>query len=327
MSIALPCTVFERCASRYVHYMRALGRRFNHEAWVLDSLCAFLSSRQASDLDQALFEAWCGTHRHLNANVRRSFQRIVRKLCLYRQRTEPECFVPDALRFPRRHPYRAPVIFGPAEVTRLLQAVSRLPHNPQLPLRRAVLHLAVVLLYTAGLRRGELVHLTLGDVDLRAGTLMIRGSKFHKSRLVPLSPDAQCELRAYLRQRLAPPWDASPASALLGHQHGSPTFRGYTGAALDRCIQELFTAAEIRDTHGRRPRVHDFRHSFAVQALLRWYRAEADVQSCLPKLAMYMGHVSIVSTAYYLQWIPEIATAASARFERQFGHLIEGETP
>jgi integrase/recombinase XerD len=59
MSIALPCTVFERCASRYVYHMRALGRRFNHEAWVLDSLCAFLSSRQASDLDQALFEAWC----------------------------------------------------------------------------------------------------------------------------------------------------------------------------------------------------------------------------------------------------------------------------
>ncbi len=59
-------------------------------------------------------------------------------------------------------------------------------------------------------------------------------------------------------------------------------------------------------------------------ALLRWYRQGADVQSNLPKLAMYMGHVSIVSTAYYLKWIPDIAAAASDRFEAHFGHLISG---
>jgi hypothetical protein len=64
-----------------------------------------------------------------------------------------------------------------------------------------------------------------------------------------------------------------------------------------------------------------------VQALLRWYREGSDVQSCLPKLAMYMGHVSIVSTAYYLHWIPEIADTASRLFERQYGHLITGEAP
>jgi hypothetical protein len=61
-----------------------------------------------------------------------------------------------------------------------------------------------------------------------------------------------------------------------------------------------------------------------VQALLRWYRQGADVQSNLPKLAMYMGHVSIVSTAYYLKWMPDIAAAASECFETRFGHLICG---
>ena len=55
-----------------------------------------------------------------------------------------------------------------------------------------------------------------------------------------------------------------------------------------------FTAA------GRLPRVHDFRHTFAVHALLRWYREGEDVQAKLPLLSTYMGHVSIVSTAYYL---------------------------
>jgi len=67
------------------------------------------------------------------------------------------------------------------------------------------------------------------------------------------------------------------------------------------------------------------RHSFAVQALLRWYRDGADVQVQLPKLSMYMGHVSIMSTALYLHWIPDVATAASHRFEAQWGKLTMGE--
>jgi integrase len=86
----------------------------------------------------------------------------------------------------------------------------------------------------------------------------------------------------------------------------------------------LIRSADVQSPDGRRPRVHDFRHSFAVEALLRWYRQGADVQSNLPKLALYMGHVSIVSTAYYLKWMPEVAAAASDRFEARFGHLISG---
>lgn len=58
---------------------------------------------------------------------------------------------------------------------------------------------------------------------------------------------------------------------------------------------------------------------------MRWYRQGADVQSNLPKLAMYMGHVSIESTAYYLRWMPELAQAASDRFEAAFGGLLSDE--
>ena len=64
-------------------------------------------------------------------------------------------------------------------------------------------------------------------------------------------------------------------------------------------------------------------HSFAVQALIRWYRSGANVQSNLPKLAMYMGHVSIVSTAHYLHFVPSLRALASNRFEEAFGDLIE----
>jgi integrase len=126
----------------------------------------------------------------------------VRKFCLYRRRSEPRCFVPDPLGFARLQPYRDPVIVEPEQVARMLAAADRLAPTSGSPLLPAVMRIAVVLLYTAGLRRGELLRLTLGDVDPRSGVLRIRESKFHKSRLVPLSPDARSELRRYLRKRL-----------------------------------------------------------------------------------------------------------------------------
>jgi integrase/recombinase XerD len=206
-----------------------------------------------------------------------------------------------------------------------LQAADELRVHGAVPLRPVMMRLAVVLLYTAGLRRGELVRLRLGDIDLTRGTIMIRDTKFYKSRLVPLSTDAHRELRAYLEQRLAAPWNVCAEAPLIGgHQH-SHVIHEYCGYAIDRGLRTLCIAAGVRDTDGRLPRVHDLRHSFAVQALLRWYRSGADVQSRLPGLAMYMGHVSIASTAYYLHWLPEVASTASHQFEQRYGHLISGD--
>jgi integrase len=66
------------------------------------------------------------------------------------------------------------------------------------------------------------------------------------------------------------------------------------------------------------------RHSFAVAALLRWYENDEDVQVQLPRLAMYMGHVSIASTVYYLRMMPEVLQRASERFARSCPRILEG---
>jgi integrase/recombinase XerD len=317
---------FRIIVERYIDHWRTLGRSYNHEAWLLGRLCKFMEASNVEDLDQRCFEAWCVSREHLTPTVRRRAQLMVRKLCLYRQRTEPDCFVPNSIYFTRKAPYHAPVIISPDQIVRLLDTIARLPAHPVFPLRKAVMRLAIVLLYTTGLRRRELVRLTLADVNLDQGILAIRESKFNKTRFVPLSHDAQSEIRAYLRLRLAPGPDHSPDSALLGHYTLSGAFTGYRGGALGRLLTTMLSAAQISDSQGRRPRVHDLRHSFAVQALLRWYRDGADVQAKLPKLAMFMGHVSIESTAHYLHWIPDVATAADRRFEAQWGKLIQGES-
>ena len=144
-------------------------------------------------------------------------------------------------------------------------------------------------LYTSGLRRGEVIRLALQDVEPQAGVLRICESKFHKSRLIPLSsgglkrasPLSESAYDTILRQ--------SPIVSSLLCNFAKGKLRSYTGTGLSQGIHALFDAAGVRDNNGRRPRTHDLRHSFALQALMRWYREGVDVQSRLPHLALYMS--------------------------------------
>lgn len=303
----------------YLSLKEALGRHYAVERDVLEHLDRFLASRVA-DITPGTFTSWCLTQQHLASGVRRNRMRIVRNLCLYRRRDEPGCFVPDQALFPPLHQRIRPHIFTEGEIARLLGAAERLAPSPSSPLRREGFRLAIVLLYTTGLRRGELLRLTLGDYDLREHTLLIRESKFHKSRLVPLSPDGAREIDVYLEARRTLGLPLSTEAPLLWNRSrgGQP----YSGGGFGQGIRTLLRITATRSKAGRLPRVHDFRHTFAVHALLRWYRAGADVQAKLPLLASYMGHVSIASTQHYLQLIEPIAAAASERFRQQCGTLV-----
>ena len=125
----------------------------------------------------------------------------VRSFCLYRRRTEPQCFVPDASFFPPYHQRLKPYIFSATEVGKLLSAAARLKRNPASPLRPELTRLAIVLLFTTGMRRGELLKLTLGDYDRQEATLHIRETKFYKSRLLPINGDIADEIERYPSRR------------------------------------------------------------------------------------------------------------------------------
>jgi integrase len=314
-------TSLSKAIAAFLAHQRTLGRSYEAVEYILEALRRFIVTEKATDLSASLYARWCEKQRHLSSNTLRGRQYVVRKFCLYRQRNEPRCFVPGPV-FARARPYVEPVLITDRHIARMLKVIATLRKAPNSPLRSAVMRLALVLLYTAGLRRGELVRLRLADVDERTGVLRVSESKFHRSRLVPLSRDAHRELRHYLRQRLLEPYDQRPTAPLLCNTH-SGSCHGYTGAGLGQALNGIFVRADVHDDEGRKPRVHDARHSFALQALARCYRRGDDVQTQLPRLALYMGHVSIVSTAYYLRFIPEIARLASERFGRRFSHIIE----
>jgi integrase len=309
--------------TRYLELKVALGRNYITERWILLSLDRFLTESQAEDLTIELFTRWCQRQNHLTSGVLRNRMRIVRNFCLYRQRTQFNCFVPDINLFPTSHQPIQPYIFTDAEIGRLLQAAQTIKALPRSPLRPEVFRLAVVLLYTTGLRRGELVRLTIADYDPREQTLQVRASKFHKSRILPLAADVAGEINCYFEARRRLHLPMSPDRPLVWNGYG----HGYTGSGIWQGIRVLLRIADIRTSDGRLPRVHDMRHAFAANALLRWYRKGVDVQAKLPLLATYMGHVSIASTEYYLYFSEPLATASSTRFEACCGELVTPIVP
>jgi integrase/recombinase XerD len=313
------CSVLAPSIAEYVSFKRALGRSYVNEERVLRYLDSFLAETK-SDLTSETFARWILAQEHLSSSARCSWLRIVHQFCVYRRRNNPACFVPDPSQFPLPHQPIQPHIFTEAEIIRLLNATDTLMQRRRSPLCCETYRLGIVLLYTTGLRRGELIRLTVGDYDPGEHTLLIRESKFYKSRLLPISADCFQEIDTYLQKRRDYRLPVSAEIPLLWNRYKGGN--GYTGEGFAQRLHSLFQIAGIRKLDGRLPRVHDFRHSFCVNALLRWYSSGVDVQAKIPYLAAYMGHVSIASTQYYLRFISDLAEAVGDRFAQHCGNLI-----
>jgi integrase/recombinase XerD len=311
---------FDAALLAYLSNRRALGRASRLDEYVLRRLRTHLARAGASDLDAPVFARWRRQLRHCAHNTQVDWAMMIYRFCRYRRRREPRSFLPQRWTFGRHRSYPLPTPIEAEQVHRLLAFASRRPATRDRLLPHAAQRLAVVLMYTAGLRRGEAARLRVDDIDSEAGVLRITASKFHKSRWVPLSPSAAQELRAYLRIRAVFVPRAAGNTMLLCPYRT----RGYTPEGLSSGVRKLMLCSGIWATVARVPRIHDFRHAFAVAALRRWYEEGRDVQSELPKLSLYMGHVSIASTSYYLRFMPAVVTLASERFAGSCAGLIEG---
>ena len=165
------------------------------------------------------------------------------------------------------------------------------------------------------MREGEAIGLDRGDVDLEAGLLTIRDSKFNKSRQLPLHPSTVAVLRDYTaqRDRLCPRSATSSFFITVGG-------RRLTGRRVRAVFTRLVDQAGLAPRGGsRRPRVHDLRHGFAVATLLDWYRDGGDVAARMPLLSAYLAHARPSSTYWYLHAVPELLALAAKRLEPSTG--------
>lgn len=315
--------------NEYLATKRALGRRYDGEERVLQNWDEFMCRLypQCSTFSGEMFCNWADSFAHLTPTVHRNRLRILRNFLLFHARHHPVDFIPQVATFPRPSPHRLPRIVLPAEMARVLATALCLPPSSRNPLRGETCRMALILLFCCGLRRGELLRLKLAHIDFGQRLLRIEATKFHKSRYVPMSDSVFQALEDYLelRRRKGLP---SELKSYLAWSRGRPEPHAvYTATALCENWQHLCLSAGIVDEHGRPPRLHDLRHSFAVNALERWYAQGENAQVRLPYLAAYMGHVSPVSTHYYLHLTPRLGEAASQRFHTLCARLFQqGDT-
>lgn len=213
---------------------------------------------------------------------------------------------------PRYPPTVIPYIYSREELRRLLDAIPSCYHRFS-DLAPPALRAIVLLLYGAGLRRGEVLGLPAADVDLPNGLLTIRDGKFFKTRLVPIGRHLTEVLDDYARWRTAAHPSAGAANFFVGRRGQAIHPR-----TLERAFRRLREHIGMRRTDGARyqPRLHDLRHTFAVHRLTEWYRRGVDVQRLVYDLSVYLGHVRLAHTQVYLTMTPELLRLASTSFER-----------
>jgi integrase len=312
---------------RYVRQRHALGRDFRGPEVTLRRWDAFLVRRfgKAGRVTPPMFQLWAQGMTTLTATTRRQRMCVVRNFLLFHARRDPGTYIPDPKTFPRPEPPRPPRLVSTTEMAQLLASASLLPPSHRNPLRAPAIRLALLLLFCCGLRRGELFRLRVRHFDPQEKVLRIEATKFHKSRLVPLPESVSQEVQRYLALRRSP---LRPEAPLLCSDPRPGHETTYSAHALSENWQLLCLTAGVLDERGRPPHLHDLRHSCAVAALERWYRQGVEVQSKLPHLATYLGHVSVASTYYYLRLSPELGQSASRRFHQYASELFTpGDMP
>jgi len=205
---------------------------------------------------------------------------------------------------------RIPYLFDLNTAKRLLAVARSLPERPRTQHRGLVYETLFALLYGLGLRVGEVARLKLADADLTQNTLLIRDTKFSKTRIVPLGPNLAQRLKRYIEQRhgISP----DPELPLFSYtKRGSMSTTG-----ISMTFHALVPKLELHIPPGvSSPRLHDLRHSFAVATLLRWYREGIDPNCRLMSLSTFLGHVDPASTAVYLTITEDLLHEAAQRFQ------------
>jgi integrase len=300
----------------YAALRRSLGFKFRDDGRVLARFVTFMEERQALHITARLALEWLQPMQTLQPAERARRLCFVRGFARHRSAIDPLTEVPSHELCPYRSTRARPYLYTEQEVRDLLAAALRLPTAwPSTPLRPWVFHCLLGLLSVTGLRISEALDLKIEDVDLDQNILTIRGAKFGRSRLVPLHPSTRSVLVDYLRRR----------KEFLEPRRSDFVFVSNRGTRLDgarvhRTFYTLSRQTGLR-AHGARngPRLHDFRHRFAVQVLTRWYESGEDPARRLPLLSTYLGHVYVLGTYWYLSQAPELMAQAMARLERRWG--------
>lgn len=294
----------------YLRLRRQLGFSLAWDEHLLGQFTAHLTAAGVEAITIADAIAWAGLLPDgvTDRPATRASTRLtaIRGFAAYLHTLDPVHEVPPRSVFSRHVPRPTPHIYTNSEVTALIGAAGRLNSG----VRARIYPVLFGLLAATGLRVGEVLALDRDEADLAAGVLTIsRGSKSRDPRFVPLHPTTTAALGRYAAWR-----DENEPKPGGGN---AAFFIDRDGDRLDYMnVRHAFVQASAASglrTAAQRPRMHDLRHTFAVNTLLGWYRSGIDVAAKMPTLSTYLGHTDPANTYWYISAVPELLAHATAR--------------
>ena len=303
-------TDLQQLLDEYLATRRALGVGLRLAGSLLQRFVEFAAQTETAFITTDLAMQWATGPRGVQPAQWANRLGIVRRFARFAHAADPRHEVPPPRLLSHGYRRRQPYLYSDGEIADLLHAAQGLSGTTGL--RPCTYATVLALLAVTGMRSSEPLRLNRDDVDLARGVLTVRKSKFGKSRCIPVHESTRHALANYAarRDRLCP-------------NPGSPSFflsepgARVTVWALRWTFVKLSRQVGLRGpSDSRGPRLHDLRHRFAVETLLRWYRDGVDVESHLPRLTTYLGHAHVSDTYWYLTVTPELMQLAARRLDR-----------
>jgi len=302
-------SALEQALADYLQLRRSLGHELAQVGWLLPGFVAYLDAHSLPTVTVEAALAWAQQAPRSPAGGMTSVgpyrMSAARGFARFLSGVDAKTEVPPLGLMPHRQRWRPPFIYSQADIEALMTLAGQ---SIASPLRAATYQSLIGLLAASGLRIGEAINLDRSDVDWAQGGLLIRESKFGKSRLVPLHPSSMQALEHYARLRDQPQPRPREASFFVSLKRTRLLY-----ADVRRTFRQLIDNAGIGVGAPSPPRLHDLRHAFAIRTLLGWYHAGEDVQAKLPSLSTYLGHREPACTYWYLSAAPELLALAAAR--------------
>jgi len=305
-------TLSQRLAE-YLSFRRSLGFDLTFEERVLRVFTAFADCEATDHITVDLFLRWKAAYGHANNSTWAHRLGMVRGFAMWLKGYDERTEVPPAGLVPAKWRRPKPYIYSGEEVATIVSRAAGLPSR--YGLRGWTCSTLFGLIAVTGLRINEALKLDDGDIDLSAGVITVRRGKNGKARFVPIAPSTAKRLVAYHAER----------TRLLGFGKGA-YFRNDDGRRPTDCCARYNFAVVSQDIglrqaqrfcrHGRGPRIHDLRHTFAVHTIMGWYRKGLDPDREMLKLSTFLGHVKPDHTYWYIEAVPELLELASTRAER-----------
>jgi integrase/recombinase XerD len=298
---------FRKAVREYIKLRRSLGYKLQDAASLLSDFVSFMENKGANHITIPLALEWAQQKSARPAEWARRLTNV-RGFARDWSATDPKTQIPPWSLLPHRPRRACPYLYTDKEIGELLEAAEQL---------RGLLGLTYYcllgLLSVTGLRISEVLNLKIRDVDLIKGILVIVGTKFGKSRLVPIHASTQKVLAKYARER------DRVFGRELSYFFVSRQGNRLDGGQVRRTFYRLSRKVGLRGptaSHG--PRLHDFRHRFAATTLVNWYRSGQEPERRLPVLSTYLGHGHVSDTYWYLTICPELMGLIVKRIEKHW---------